>query len=316
MGILIIGIIVGSFLDLQINSAIFNPTSTFGLSVSVFGMIPGYGFLAFLGGITLYMSLHKKEWKKWARILMFAFSIAFFAVASYAIGDDIFNVNGFYDQTLEHYHVGYLVAAVIATPLYIIGYIMGKKVKQPKMWLVIIILAAAIFVAIVPCLSVLKILMRRPRYRIVVYNHLIDDAYKNWWEFNLKGYMDIKLNIDTDPIFIKYSVSSTEFKSFPSGHSAAAMITPMFLTFIPFLDKRLMKYQTLFFYLGFGWCLIMMFARMLVGAHYLTDTCFGALFVLIFFYIANEIILRKHLLDEKPEEAFVEEQQQETIEEQ
>jgi hypothetical protein len=33
-GILLIGLIIGSFLDLQINSAIFNKTNVFGLIVS------------------------------------------------------------------------------------------------------------------------------------------------------------------------------------------------------------------------------------------------------------------------------------------
>ena len=299
--ILLIGIIVGSFLDYEINSAIYDRTNTFGLAVSSLGMYPGYGFLAFLGGITLNMGIFKKQWKGWQRALMFALSLAFYACSTYGIGDDIFSFNGFYDETLVKYGVGYMVAAVMIIPLFIWGYFVAKKIENPKMWIIIIIIALAIFLAIVPGVSVVKSIMRRPRYRIVVYEHLIDDAYHNWWEPFFKGYQELKPRFDTDPLFIEKHVTSGEFKSFPSGHAAGAMITIMFCSFIPIVDKRLMKYQTLFFYLGFVWCLVVMFARMLVGAHYLTDVCFGALFILVFFYIANEIILRNHLLDE-PEE--------------
>ncbi len=42
-----------------------------------------------------------------------------------------------------------------------------------------------------------------------------------------------------------------------------------------------------------------MFARSLVGAHYLSDTCFGALLTLACFYIGNEIVIRKLLPKEE-----------------
>ena len=48
-GVLLIGLLLGSFFDLQINTALFNKTNVFGLIVSSFGMIPGYGCLAMLG---------------------------------------------------------------------------------------------------------------------------------------------------------------------------------------------------------------------------------------------------------------------------
>ena len=44
-----------------------------------------------------------------------------------------------------------------------------------------------------------------------------------------------------------------------------------------------------------------MFARSLVGAHFLSDTCFGALITLTCFYIANEIVVRKCLPKEEPQ---------------
>ena len=93
-----------------------------------------------------------------------------------------------------------------------------------------------------------------------------------------------------------------EFKSFPSGHSCAVMCGLILGTTIPLMNKKWMKYQTLFFYIAFGWGLIVMFSRMLVGAHYLTDTCMGSLLAVVFFYIGNEVVIRKLLPNEEKKE--------------
>ncbi len=41
---------------------------------------------------------------------------------------------------------------------------------------------------------------------------------------------------------------------------------------------------------------------MLVGAHYLTATCMGSLLAVIFFYIGNEVVVRKLLPKEEKKE--------------
>ena len=79
-------------------------------------------------------------------------------------------------------------------------------------------------------------------------------------------------------------------------------------TTIPLMNKKWMKYQVLFFYIAFAWGLVVMFSRMLVGAHYLTDTCMGSLLAVIFFYIGNEVVVRKLLPVEEKKEEVVEEQ--------
>ena len=42
----------------------------------------------------------------------------------------------------------------------------------------------------------------------------------------------------------------------------------------------------------------MMYTRLLVGAHYLTDTCMGSLIVMAVYYVANEIMIRQGFLDD------------------
>ena len=81
------------------------------------------------------------------------------------------------------------------------------------------------------------------------------------------------------------------------------MIGTIFLSSLPLFDKKLIKYQPLLFWCAFVWGLVVMFARMLVGAHYLSDTCVGALLAIVFFYIANEIVIRLLLPKEEIAEA-------------
>ena len=70
----------------------------------------------------------------------------------------------------------------------------------------------------------------------------------------------------------------------------------MVLPYLSMFFKKLKGKETMMFYIGFAWTLLMMFSRMLVGAHFLTDTCMGALIVVVVVYIGHEIATRKGLI--------------------
>ena len=292
--ILLISLLIGSLpihgvaLDLQINEAIFDRNNIFGLIVSSFGMIPGYGCLALLGGALFSISFKNKDFKVWLRIIFYVLSVAMFGISVYFLGKDVFSINGFYNPEL-HKWLGYLIMFVIMVPVFVGGFFLGKKNENPKMWIIILVLAAAIFMALVPGVTLFKSIMHRPRYRIAIHEYGVD--FHNWWE-PCKDYKDI-INAHPDVL------TKEEFKSFPSGHSGAAMVGLITMMVMPLLNKKWMKHQTLMFYIAFGWGLVVMFSRMLVGAHFLTDTCMGALLTIVFFFIANEIIVKKLLPNEE-----------------
>ena len=292
MGVMLIGLIVGSIaqLDLKINEAIFSPTNGFGLVglvVSSFGMIPGYGTLSFLGGVLTYITLKgKNEFPTWLKVLFVALSVAMYGVSVYFLGKDVFSVNGFYNEKL-HPWLGCIIMGVIMVPVFYLGFWMGKKNTNPKLWIAILIAAAVIFIALVPGVTLFKAIMHRPRYRSAVYESYV--SYYNWWE-RFSEYSTYKVG---DVLIIDGKEFATEeFKSFPSGHAGATMCGLIWFTFLPLIDNRLMKHQTLLFYIAFAWGLVVMFARMLVGAHYLTDVCFGALLTVVCYYIGNEFIVK------------------------
>ena len=286
-GVLLIGLILGSFFDLQINAALFNKTNVFGLIVSSFGMIPGYGCLSLLGGALFYITLKSTDFQKWLKAILFVMSAAMFGISIYFLGKDVFSVNGFENKKL--YWLGFVIMGVIMCGVFYLGTLIGKKNENPKMWIIILVLAAAIFMALVPGVTLFKSIMHSPRYRIAVYEGY--SSFHNWWE-PCKDYKDV---INAYPSVL----TKEEFKSFPSGHAGASMVGLISLSYLPLFNKNWMKHQTLLFYIAFAWGLVVMFARMLVGAHFLSDVCVGALLTVVFFYIANEIVVKK-LLPEEP----------------
>ena len=291
-GILLIGLLLGSFFDLQINTAIFDRYNGFGLVASSFGMIPGYATLSVFGGALIALTLKNKKFHVAWQVVFMILALVMYGLSTYFLGKDVFSINGFYNEKL-HPWLGCIIMGVVMAPCVYFGYWLGKKNENPKMWIIILVLAAAMFMALVPGTTLLKSIMHRPRYRIAVYEGYA--PFHNWWQACKEYNTYIKT--------VGLPLTKEEFKSFPSGHSCAVMCGLILATIIPMLNKNWAKYQVLFFYVAFGWGLVVMFSRMLVGAHYLTDTCMGSLLAVIFFYIANEIVVRKLLPEEKKEES-------------
>lgn len=285
-GILIIGLILGSIFDLEINTALFDLKNPFGLVVSSFGMIPGYGTLAFFGGLLCYLIRKKDNFKTWLKVIFYILGFAMLGVSIYFLGKDVFSINGFYNEKI--YWLGFVIMGVLMAPVFCLGYWFGKFNKNEKMWIIIIVMAVTIFVALVPGVTLFKSIMHRPRYRFAINEYHV--AFFNWWE--RCG--------DYENIMKSTGLAKEEFKSFPSGHAAATMCGMICLSYLPLVNEKLKKYQLFFFYGAFAWGLVVMFARSLVGAHFLSDTCFGALITLTCFYIGNEIVVRKLLPKEEP----------------
>lgn len=295
-GVLLIGLFIGSIFDHKINEAIFDLKNPFGLVVSSFGMIPEYGTLAFFGGVLAYLTFKgENKFPTWLKILFGILSVALFGAATYFLGKDVFSINGFYNEKL-HPWLGCIIMGVLMIPVWYLGFWMGKKNTNPRLWIAILIAAAVIFVALVPGVTLFKAIMHRPRYRFAVADgHVL---FHSWWE-RCGDYKEIIANSNG-------ALTNEEFNSFPSDHSAATICGMIWLAFLPLIDNRLMKHQIWLFYAGFAWSLVVMSARMVVGAHFLSDVCFGALIALICFYIGNEFILKYCLPKDKNKEVVQE----------
>ncbi len=284
--VLVAGIILGSVFDFTINQALFSNRNGFGIVVSAVGMAPGYAFLSLFGGAFFYLVLKAELPKPW-RIVLAILAFVALGAASYFTGKEFFSVNGLNLPGIGFTILATGIAFVIHLAVFFLGFHLGKNIKGKYAWVGILVLMLAVLVALVPGVTLFKDVLHRPRYRSIQLG-IEGLTFHNWWE----PFPEYKS-------FITDAVPKEEFKSFPSGHSACAMVVSMLLMYLPLMNSKLKKYQTLLFYAGVLYAMFVAFTRMLVGAHFLTDVCFGMLITLVCSFIGNEIVVRKKLFEEE-----------------
>ena len=305
IGVLLVGLLLGSFFDLQINQAIYSDQDGFGLFMASFGVYPCYAGLAFIAGGFLSTTLRRKEMPLIGRIISFALSGLAYVMAVYLCGKEWPSPNGY--DTPQLAWLSYLVSAVVFAGVYVGAFFVCKKGDAKHLWTILVIMTAIFVIALLPAGFVIKLIIHRPRYRYAVRGGLT--SFYNWWQMfpEYKNYISTAEN----PIFVYgKEITKEEFKSFPSGHSGTGMIMAMFLPFASFFFPKLKGKEVMLFYIGAGWGFLMMFSRMLCGAHYLTDTCMGSLICMVTFYLVNEFANHKKLYEEP-----VVEQQEEKVQE-
>lgn len=296
IGFFVLTFILGSFFDLQLSQAIASRNNTFGLVLSVIGTTPGYGCLAVIGGGFLALGLKEKE-KIWLKVIYFITVLVFYGLAVFFAGREFFGPNGF--TGAAGVWVGYLIELPVMAGLAYLGYRIGRKSDNPRLWLVLAILSLGILLALVPGVTLIKSIFHRPRFRMITgvdIEGLVD--FHPWW-VPCKDYKHIMA------IYNEYHpealMTSEEFKSFPSGHAGACAVIMMSSIILPAINIDFKKYQIPVFYIGFAWTLLIAFARILVGAHFLSDVSMGALLSLIFGLIVYFVIFKSKLIFKEQE---------------
>lgn len=298
IGVLLIGFIVGSFLDLQIDQAIFNKNNGFGLFMASFGVYPCYAGLAFIGGGLLSTTIKRKELPLWGQIICYVLSALAYGMSIYLCGKEWPSVNGY--NTPEMAPLSYGISAVVFGGVYVLAFFICRKGDIKQMWRVLLVMTVIFVVSLLPAGFVIKLIIHRPRYRYAVRGGIVE--FKNWWE----RFSEYKDYIGKE--FEGFTLVKEEFKSFPSGHSGTGMIMAMFLPLASFFFPKLKGKEIILFYVGVAWGFIMMFSRLLVGAHYLTDTCMGSLIVMIVYYVVNEFAIRKNIYEPTIQEEVIPEE--------
>ena len=285
----IIGIILGSFFDLQISTAIASPTNGFALIVAAIGPTIGFAAVAVMGGGFIALAL-KGQYPIGLKFLFWVLAAACLGVAIYYPGGEYFGVNGFYGAAPEW--LGYLIVILPEGAAMLGGYFLFRKIENKNMWIVFCIIVGLLLIALLAVIPTLKDNMHRPRYRILVAYDTI--KYHNWWE-PCKDYKEI--------MAANNIASSDHFKSYPSGHTGEASILLVAATFFPLASKKLEKYQMPLFLGGAAIVLLVAFARILAAAHFLSDVSTGAIVTILLTLIANEVVMRIKALhiEEEPQ---------------
>lgn len=285
IGILLVGFIIGSFLDLQINEAIYSDRNMFGIIMASFGTYPCYAGLSFAAGGLLVTSVKKKDLHIVWKIVSWVLAAIGYIVSVWLGSKDVPSVNGFNNDALE---LPFTIANILVfAGVGALGFIVCNKGDENKLWIALMVMAVIFLVALLPTSFLIKLVIHRPRYRYVVRGG--DIAFHHWWE----SYKDYQTYIEGNHVFDGVEVTKEEFKSFPSGHSGSAAIMMMVLPYLSMFFNKLKGKETMLFYIGFGWTVVMMFSRLLVGAHYLSDTCMGALIVVVVYFIGHSFAASK-----------------------
>jgi len=284
----IIGLIIGSFKDLEIAESVYWGVSfadnPFGMLCSAFAPIISYMFLTFVSGYFLYFATIEKE-NNWLKAFYWFVGTCAYAVSIFFTQDKIISVNSFDYSSLKI--PGIFICALFLLPFYFIGYKTAKK-KQNKTFLFACIALLFVYgLALVPATQFTKWIIRRPRYRTLDVEEYktLGVTYLNWWQRN-PLWKQIK------EVFADSSSYKEDFKSFPSGHTCEACMVAISLPYLGTLDQKHVKREPLYVFIGLAFTIMVGFSRMTMGAHFLSDVSMGALIMSVLFVIANEINLR------------------------
>lgn len=276
LGVAIVGIVLGSFFDLEISKAIASPNNTFGLIVSAVAPTFGFATVACMGGGFIALAI-KGEYNKWLKVLFYVLASCCLGVAIYYPGGEYFGVNGFYKTAPEW--VGYLIVIIPEGAAMYGGYVLFKDCQNKNIWIVFCIVIALLLIALLGIIPMIKDNMHRPRYRFI--SNADNVPFYNWWEA-CTNYKEL---------ITRYQTHKDNFKSFPSGHTAETCILFVGITFFPMANKKFEKYQLSAFVLAAMFTLLLMTCRILAAAHYLSDVSWGATIMLALTLIANEIVI-------------------------
>ena len=283
--IFISGIIVGSFYDQEISKALFVDREPFCIAITALWLIPAYGFVSFIGGI-LFRHAFQFNYPKWMKAILIVLAFVGLGSGVYFSSNEFFSINGFNKPGIGFTFLSLGISLIIHSGISVFGYFAGKGIKNKNAWIAILILAAAFIISTVPCVQSLKSIMHRPRYRTVQLG-IEGLTYHQWWE-PFTNYKE----------FVSSGVLKEEFKSYPSGHAAVSAASGFFLYLLSYCYPKLKKHRNLLFLIGTLYCFLVCFARMRVGAHFMSDVSFGALLTIVLMGVAFVVTEKLKLFEE------------------
>lgn len=265
--ILCLCLLTGTFLDYQISSALFNPSSLFGRFVEAAGELP-FEVTASIAGVMLVRCAG--DGCKGSKGL--------------AVLGVLINVCLVGYEVLGSLHVGgKLVAAqlVLTFALTIAGNVVAYRTthdaapQELKRWALMVLVVWVIQATILNV--IVKPLWSRPRMRVIEVTPGLN--FQPWWVIG---------NPDKWS-YIAAGVIKDGFKSFASGHTAHAAIGLMLagLPAAAFTEKP--SRRRVVFWAAAVVAALVAFGRIVIGAHFLTDVSCGFALVLALECLAARI---------------------------
>lgn len=251
-GALVVLLIVGSIWDYPISQALYDPTSGFGVFFAAFGSVPRV--LAGAAAGTLLIVGRNRERTG-------------IGVVQVVAGVGLLGATvGIFVVSLDHYADLSVIAMVGIGVLIVAGTIaatlaVSRGARRQAMLRVALVFVSVVVLEIL-VVNVLKVVGERPRMQLLQAE--ATTTFAPWWVFGNEakdGLIDSGILVD-------------DFKSFPSAHTSGAA-TLMLLTALVPLRQSLARYSSLLLWVGALWGAIVALARVIIGAHFVSDTVVG-----------------------------------------
>lgn len=265
---------VGSFFDFQISSALYDPNNVYGIFFASFGQVPAMLCWSFGGVILVRLAKDKNIFIK---ILAF-------------VGCALFNLLALAALTFDPYQyikvlpiaVCFVIALIIAGVSNYAFYKATENTSKEDLKKLCIVLIGAMLLSNI-IVNIVKVPWSRPRMRMIAEQPLA--SFQPWWV----------IGCEAREALMALGVASEEFKSFPSGHACCAACM-MLLCVLPLVSEKMKGKENILFAIGFGFPLLVALARIIAGAHFLTDVTVGMTVTFIVEFILVYIFwLRKGL---------------------
>lgn len=259
--------IIGTLTDEVIAGAVYLPGNTAVAVVTSLGLYPFTAASMLFIGALYERAVHCGKSKP-VKVLLCGLCCLLALAAGIAGGYSLLEKNsfGFLFPALNKNIPAILAVSVIfVCPMFVFGYRAAKN-TQDKLLAKRVIGLIVIFLISIIAMQVLKHSFTRPRFRTVAAGY--DGIGFVPWYTPFPGSAELSE---------LYGLNHDEFLSFPSGHSILSICTMFILPCLSWLFPKLKEKQVMLFGVGLVFGVIIMFTRMVLGAHYLSDVSAGAI---------------------------------------
>lgn len=231
--------VVASFFDLKIDSALNDPSNPFAVWLYRTGEFPSR-LICPIAGAVIFRCTDKKA----VAAIGAALCLGGSAYMGYYIGKHFF-VEEYRMAFSLLWGIGFGVAALYAVRFVTVP----DEFKRPLFTAAVI--GVGVMTAQLLTVDIMKNLWGRVRFRDLLSSGSCD-GFTAWFVINGKN----------------------GNKSFPSGHTAGAGMSYL-LMLLPFIDKKREKYRAVYFWCPFIYTSAVALTRLVMGAHYLSDVAVG-----------------------------------------
>lgn len=264
--LLVAGVFIGTFYDLDISKSFANVDDTFGNFLEIWAEPPSLLLVSFtfcLMCVYLFAQGGKKN--KYLSVLCGISGV----IAAYST---VFRTLRYYSETVAATFAAKAVVGVVSVLVCVLFIFISTRIKHETVrkmrYSMVLLIASALATLVI--ISALKSVWGRVRFRQLLSEDELD-KFMIW--FKPHGH-----------------ASADGYKSFPSGHTSNATLMIAATYMIEDLKGKKAAFWARI--CAVLWIAVVMVSRVRCGAHFLTDVCMGALITTAIIFVCKKIFYK------------------------